>query len=125
LAKKWIYVAGPYTNADPVENTRVAITIGNCIAGIGLVPIIPHLTLFWHLIEPHPADFWYEYTMELLKRCDAVFRIHGPSEGADREVEYAEDHEIPVFTELKDMVAWLYKEGYDAWRCATESPQGN
>lgn len=41
-----VYIAGPYTNPDPVANTHNAIKIADQLYVDGVcVPIIPHLTL--------------------------------------------------------------------------------
>lgn len=86
-----IYVAGPYTKGDVVENVRFAITTGNNLRALGHTPFIPHLTHFWHFLHPHEINYWYEYDMEWLEVCDAVFRIEGESRGADAEVNRAQE----------------------------------
>ena len=83
---KYIYVAGPYSNGDPVINTRKAIEAGEQLRALGFVPFIPHLTHLWHLISPHGIDYWYAYDDEWLRKCDALLRLPGDSEGADDEV---------------------------------------
>jgi hypothetical protein len=67
---------------------------------------VPHLTLLWHIVSPRPLDFWYEYDVATLARCDAVFRMEGKSEGADQEVAFAEDEGKPVFTNRPELLAW-------------------
>lgn len=49
------------------------------------VPVVPHLTLLWHLVIPHPVGFWYDYDSHLLAACDGYVRLPGPSAGADAE----------------------------------------
>jgi len=93
---KWCYIAAPYTVPDPVQNTNRVIRFAEKVIKKGYMPIIPHLTLLWHAVTPKPVDFWYQYTMELMKRCDMVIRLHGFSEGADREVEMARQLGIEV-----------------------------
>lgn len=93
---KWIYIAGPYTNPDPVENSQRAIKVAEEWVERGYIPIIPHLSLMWHLVVAHPAQFWYDYTAEQMKRCDLVYRMLGESKGADEEVALARDLGIPV-----------------------------
>ena len=83
---KYIYVAGPYSNGDPVLNTRKAIEAGELLIELGFVPFIPHLTHLWHLVSPHEIDYWYDYDNEWLNKCDALLRLPGESEGADAEV---------------------------------------
>ena len=98
-----IYVAGPYSQGDVRENVARAIAIGNVIARRGHTPFIPHLTHFWHLQHPHPVGFWYAQDMEWLRQCDALYRIPGPSEGADNEVAECLRLGRPVFTELEEI----------------------
>ena len=83
---KYIYVAGPYTNDDPVLNVRKAIEAGEQLIALGFVPFIPHLTHLWHLISPHDIEYWYEYDNEWIRKCDALLRLPGESKGADDEV---------------------------------------
>jgi nucleoside 2-deoxyribosyltransferase len=102
-----VYVAAPYTRPDPVKNTNKAIRVAAELVDEGVVtPFVPHLTLLWHLVDPRPLDFWYEYDVATLARCDAVLRLPGDSTGADREVAYAERKGIPVFTERDDLFKW-------------------
>ena len=103
---KRIYVAGPYTKGDPVINTRTAILIGDKIAELGMVPFIPHLSHFWHLVAPHPYEFWVDYDNEWLPLCDALYRIAGESRGSDAEEELARKLGIPVFYDLESLVEY-------------------
>lgn len=102
-----VYVAGPYMHPDPVENTNKAIRIGALLVeDFDVTPVIPHLTLLWHLADPHPADFWYAYDLAMLARCDALFRIPGASKGADEEVKFADKNNIPVFANYEALRRW-------------------
>ena len=98
-----IYVAGPYSKGDVAINVRDAILAGDFVAAIGHVPFIPHLTHFWHLVQPHPYEFWLEQDMEWLKVCDAILRLEGDSAGADKEVERAKANGICVYYSLSDI----------------------
>ena len=104
-----IYVSGPYTKPDPVENTHKAIQVGNRLRDAGHFPFIPHLTLLWHSVTPKPYDFWMEYDFEWVKACDAVLRMPGESSGADREVALAEQLGIPVFYSEADLLEGVLK----------------
>lgn len=95
--KPLVYIAGPYTHPDPILNTRCAIEVAEQVAELGGTPLIPHLSLLWHLINPKPVDDWYAHTLELLEHCDALLRFEGASVGADLEVDYATEHDIPVY----------------------------
>lgn len=104
--KKKVYVAGPYTRGDVGLNVRHAIQWGDQIATEGMTPFIPHLSHFWHLIEPHHYAFWVDYDNEWLPLCDAVYRIEGESVGSDAEVELANKLGIPVFTDMDELIEW-------------------
>jgi hypothetical protein len=102
-----VYVAGPYTRPDPVANTHDTIKFATELIDEGLVtPLVPHLTLLWHVVVPRPLEFWYEYDIAVLARCDALYRIAGESTGADKEVDFARDAGIPVFTDLDALREW-------------------
>jgi hypothetical protein len=102
-----VYIAGPYTRPDPVENTHAVIRLASDLVDEGTVtPFVPHLTLLWHIVSPRPLDFWYEYDVATLARCDAVFRMPGESTGADKEVEFAEAASVPVFTDRERLMEW-------------------
>ena len=92
-----VYIAGPYTYPDPVINTRSAIDAWEVLVNAGYTPVVPHLTLFAHFVYPHDPNFWYEYDLRLLDRCDVLLRLPGESWGADQEVKYANELGLPVF----------------------------
>jgi len=86
--KPVIYIAGPYTNGDPVLNTRKAVEAADKLHQMGYIPIIPHLSMLWHTISPKDYDWWMEYDYELMDLCDGVVRLPGVSEGADLEAKH-------------------------------------
>lgn len=98
-----IYIAGPYTKGDVAENVRRAIETGNNLRALGHTPFIPHLTHFWHFLLPHGIDYWYQYDLEWLEQCEAIFRIGGESKGADAEVKRAQELGMPVFESFADL----------------------
>lgn len=107
VMKPLVYVAGPYTRPDPIENTHNLCKIGSRLVEDGKVtPVIPHLSMLWHLVDPHQYQWWLDYDLEVLDHCDAVLRIPGESSGADGEVEYARHVWIPVFDTIEDLYAW-------------------
>ena len=87
---------GPYTKPDPVENTHRMIHIADELLSLDVVPVVPHLTMFWHLLRPHPYQHWLAYDLQLMSRCDIVLRVPGDSNGADREVEHAHRWGLPI-----------------------------
>lgn len=104
--KPLIYLAAPYTNPDPVMNTRTAIRVATLLVDDGrCTPIVPHLTMFWHLVAPRPIEYWYAYDLEVMARCDYVLRLAGESTGADAEVKEAHRLGIPVVYDIDELYA--------------------
>ena len=91
-----VYVAAPYTQPDPVQNTHEVIKIADALLDAGFTPLIPHLTLAWHLVSPKPYSAWLAYDQNLLARCDALLRVPGDSHGATEECTFADEMGIPV-----------------------------
>ena len=86
MRRRIIYIAGPYTNPDPVENTHNAIKVWEQLWLAGFVPICPHASLVLQLVCPRPYQEWLDYDLELLRTCDALYRMPGESNGANLEV---------------------------------------
>jgi hypothetical protein len=99
-----VYVAGPYSKGDQVENVRIAVQAGEELIKSGYTPLIPHLSHLWHLISPHPYEFWIDLDSHYLLRCDAVLRLPRESAGADKEVELAKSKWIPVYYSIQELI---------------------
>lgn len=99
-----VYVAGPYS-ADPETCTAQAIMAGNELLDAGCAPFVPHLSHYWHTLhtERHYED-WMRIDLAWITCADAVLRIPGDSPGAEREVELAAQHGIPVFDSIDELV---------------------
>jgi hypothetical protein len=100
---RYIYIAGPYSNGDTVLNVRNAITAAEELIKLELIPYIPHLTMFWHLVTPDDYGFWLNYDLNWLSKCDGLLRLPGESKGADKEVEYAKEANIPVYYSIEEL----------------------
>lgn len=102
-----VYIASPYTLPEPVENAHNVIRIADRLQETQFITAyVPHLTLLWQLVCPHEYDWWTDYDLAVLNRCDALLRLPGVSPGADNEVEFAKEREIPVFFHEAELVAW-------------------
>lgn len=97
-----VYVAGPYTNPDPVVNTRAAIQAGDVLLRHGFVPFVPHLTLLFHLVCPRPYEDWLALDNAWIETCHAMIRLPGQSSGADKEVALAKNLGMPIFGSADD-----------------------
>lgn len=101
-----VYIAGPYSQPDPVTNTQAAIDAAEEVYAMGYTPVVPHLAMLWHLYRPHPYEWWLELDLRLLAACDALLRLPGHSDGAEREVIFARAHGISVVYGTDELAKW-------------------
>lgn len=112
IKRPLLYIAGPYTNPDPVINTHFAAKFASAIfERTEWVPVLPHPTLVWHMVTPRPIDFWYDLDLHHMVRCDAVTRLPGASSGADNELRVAAEEGMTIvpFESFSEEIqaAWL------------------
>lgn len=106
--KPLIYIAGPYTNGDVIQNVRTACEAWRHLWETGrCTPICPHWTMLQHFYSPMQVDQWYAYDRAVLARCDALVRLPGHSGGAQMEVSDAEALGLKVFFTLESCITWL------------------
>jgi hypothetical protein len=127
MRKKLVYVAGPISKGDIVDNCRRAHDAGMALVRAGLSVIVPHGNCFWgnavigpmgnhaFIPEAQPGGLghaaWVGMDLEIVRRCDAVLRLSGDSVGADLEVAEAAARLIPVFGTVEGVVRWAQEEG--------------
>jgi len=92
-----VYIAAPLTKGDRPKNLNRAIDAGERIANRGHVVFIPHLFDLWHLIHPHEYNFWMRQDLAWLRKCEVLVRLHGFSEGADKEEGLARQWGLAVY----------------------------
>ena len=109
MKKPIVYIACPYTKGDVAVNINNAIKAADEVARHGMIPYVPILRHLYHLISPHPYEFWTENDIEIMLRFDVIYRIQGESSGADHECKVAQGHCIPVFMNIESLGRW-YKE---------------
>jgi hypothetical protein len=93
-----VYISGPYTLGDKSKNIARALFAAEAVVEEGHAPYVPHLSHMWHLLRPHPYEYWMKLDLAWLSQCDCLIRIPGESPGADGEVAKAEELGIPVYT---------------------------
>lgn len=111
---KIVYIAGPFraVTAWGIENNvrraeEQAVLLVNMF---GIMPLIPHAnTRFFHGLGSD--ELWLEGTMELMRRCDAIYMCPGweQSEGSKAELAEAKSLGIPAFyhDKYEEIGTWL------------------
>ena len=100
---KLIYIAGKYRGKSDNEvwhNIMEARRAAEIIAEHGDMPVVPHLnTMFMGGIQND--QFWLDGTLELMRRCDAVWVLPNwkKSVGAVAEVREAKRLKMAIFYE--------------------------
>ena len=109
---KLIYIAGPYrasTRWNEERNVRDAEKVAHAVVAIGGMPVCPHSNTRHYFSDLQSPEWWLAATLELMRRCDAVYLMRGwtSSEGAKGEDAEARRLGIPVFTKLSCLAYWL------------------
>lgn len=104
---KTIYIAGPYRAATPwavEQNIRAAEAYILPLAEKGYAVLCPH-TMTRGFDGTMTDEYWLAATLELMRRCDAVFVVPGSwdSEGALGEMREACRLGLPVYFTLEDV----------------------
>jgi hypothetical protein len=107
----WIMVSGPYasgaaTTEQRAENLRAMNRAAYELLRMGHVPVIGvnlALPIIWTAGAERFEEIMMPLSLAAAERCDAVLRIGGPSEGADREVEAIRSRGGAVFSSLEEV----------------------
>lgn len=110
-----VFIIGPY-QSDPPAGVRNAIAAADWLIDLGLVPVIPHLTLYWDIVSPKPRECWLWYAQALLRGCDFALRLPGKSDGGDIEQWLAKYRRIPVFHSISAL--WATIHGWHGYECS-------
>lgn len=108
---KVVYVAGRFSAPDQwqrARNVRAAETLAFAVAEVGAMPLNP-LANTANFFGTLRDEFWYDGTLELMRRCDAVILVPGwgGSKGVKLELEEAKRINTPVFERVDDLKKWL------------------
>jgi len=120
--KRVIYVAGPFRAADGWEvacNIHRAEEAARTITKLGAMPLTPH-SIGAHMERTETDEFWLSGTLELMRRCDAVYVLPGfrKSQGTLGEIEEAKRIGLPIFYQadqsdrsgFSDLSTWLTEQ---------------
>lgn len=98
---KVVYIAGAFTAPTAwgiAENVREAERWALRVAEQGAMPLCPH-TNTQNFHGELTAEFWYQGTLELLRRCDAALFLPSwtKSNGSLAEHRWCEENSLPFF----------------------------
>jgi ADP-ribose pyrophosphatase len=114
-----ILIAGPYrsgTGNDPekmADNVRYMESFALPIFRLGHIPVLGewfalpllHLAGSKQVGDEAYREIFHPVAERLLKKCDAVLRVGGASEGADLMVEVARKKSLQIYRELEQIPA--------------------
>jgi hypothetical protein len=102
-----VYIAGPISNGhtanakNTYKNVKAAQEYYYELLKEGWSPFCPHLSYYPWLDFPQEDDIhwarWIELDLDWIDSCGVIIRIPGDSIGADMEMQYAKEHNIPAF----------------------------
>jgi hypothetical protein len=106
----WIWVCGPYaaeSDAERAGHLRALHKAAHAVFGAGHVPIIGIVNAL-PVIEIDGSDpvalaIRKPLSEALMLRCDACLRVGGPSQGADREVQWFSEQGRPVYRSITEV----------------------
>lgn len=113
---KQIYLAGPYTGKDSQEvmsYCSTAINFASEVVKLGAYPQTSHPLGVFLQRGVGNAQYWYDATLEQMKRCDAVLMLPNweNSQGAIKELEEADKLDMPIFYNVNGLKKWLSNVG--------------
>ena len=108
---KVVYIAGRFSAPDQwqrARNVRAAETLAFAVAEVGAMPLNP-LNNTHNFYGTLTEEFWYDGTLELLRRCDAVILVPGwdGSKGVQAEIDEALARKMPLFERVEELATWL------------------
>lgn len=103
-----VYIAGPMTHGAMDENLREAVRVADLVFSYGHQPFLPQLCCFWSCMSAAPKRYeeWMAYDKAWLLACDAILRLPGKSDGADREMADAGAASLILFDSVAQFLAW-------------------
>jgi hypothetical protein len=102
-----VYLSSPYTVGNAGTNVKKHLDCTHLLIDCGFIPFAPLLTHFLHMNRPRHYEEWMQYDLEWVKACDALLRMPGESNGADRETFLARDIGLHTFSDLGHLINWV------------------
>lgn len=95
-----VYVAGPITG-DPWGCVRRATDVARQLSAEGIDAYLPQLSVLREMVDPQPYEHWINHGLNMVARCDGLYRLSGESPGADLEVKRAAELSLPIWDETE------------------------
>lgn len=106
-----VFISGPLsTSGERLQNVKNATFLGEELIRLGYAPMIPHLSHYMDENESLGHAVWLEVDLAWLASADFVYRISGPSKGADMETALAEELGIPVVYSIQSLEFQVAKQ---------------
>lgn len=109
-----VYLSGPITKGNRNDNLHQFNEAHRRTIDLGFAPINPGITMLlpfaWQ--EEYPHSTWIDCDLPLVAASHIVLRLPGESVGADMEVDFALNLDMPVVHDLDELAKW--KERHDA-----------
>ena len=96
LINRIIYLAAPYSLGDREANVKRAIDAANHLMDLGAYVFNPLLSHYTDMAQSRPPEYWCQFGMVFLERCDILVWLDGESEGVRAEIARAEALDMPV-----------------------------
>jgi Domain of unknown function (DUF4406) len=109
IRKTRVYIASPYTKGDVAINVKVQLDATDALMSLGYAPFAPLYSHFQHMAHPRPYEDWIAIDKEWVQACDVVLRLPGDSSGADGEVAFARELNLPVVYSIDELTAQIAK----------------
>lgn len=125
---KRVYLAGPIKKGDLLHNIEQADKAFADLLRGGVAPWVPHWSCYhgsgrWvgddnmgfpkqviAVANPAAGGFgsklWVDMDLAWVEVAEAILRLPGESVGADREVEHAKKHGVPIFYSVEEVLRW-------------------
>ena len=105
---KRIFITGPMSSSgEPGPNINKAGKAAQQLLLAGFAVYVPHVNWLIDIAFPTEPRFWWQNSLEWLRVSDGILRLPGPSKGAERETEFAEEKGIPVFFSVDDVIRYF------------------
>ena len=100
-----VYLSGPITLGDRDHNFRQACDAHRRLMEARFAVMNPILTMLIPGCWDIPHDEWIAADLPWVAAADVLLRLPGESTGADEECEFAAIVDVPVYTDIEQLIA--------------------